>query len=304
MSVRAEQLAQRTFAGYASANGTATHRRAARQRSCFLGSSTERRRARHSPAKDLVQLGLSAKLAWSKFGLMLGLNSEVRPSCCGAELSDAVEDYLKTIYALSSSGAAATTSVLATWLGVAPPSVSAMVKRLKEADLVECTGRGRVALTAHGRTHALAIVRRHRLLETFLNRVLGVPWDGVHAEAEVLEHALSDALERRIDEVLGHPTRDPHGDPIPPATGHYEEEWGLPLGAAAPGSRFLVERVSDRDSAALRYLAELGIGPGVILTVEERMPFGGPLWVQVSEERHGLGEALTRLVHGRAVESS
>lgn len=221
------------------------------------------------------------------------------PSCCAIEHTATVEDYLKTIFGLSSHGEPASTSALAEQLGVAAPSASAMVKRLQESGLVEHSGRGRVQLTDHGRGHALAVVRRHRLLETFLNRFLDVPWDEVHAEAELLEHALSARLEDRIDAALGHPDRDPHGDPIPPKSGPHQESWHTPLDAAVPGERFVVERVSDRDSEALRYLAELGIVPGVTLTVEERAPFGGPLWVTHGADRHALGTVLVRLLHGR-----
>ncbi|WP_049822103.1 metal-dependent transcriptional regulator [Arthrobacter sp. H41] len=219
--------------------------------------------------------------------------------CCVIEHSETVENYLKAVFHMSSVGEpAATTTLIAERLGVAPPSVSAMVKRLEENDLVSHAGRGRVVLTDHGREHALAVVRRHRLLETFLHRFLKMGWDEVHVEAERLEHALSPRLEDRIDEALGFPTRDPHGDPIPPKHGPHDEAWGMPLDRTAPGCLFLVERISDRDSAALRYLAELGILPGVELTVQERAPFDGPLWVELGGQRYALGSTLTRLIHG------
>lgn len=222
--------------------------------------------------------------------------------CCAIEHTEAVEDYLKTIFLLRSQGEAATTSRIAGRLGVAPPSVSAMVRRLAAGDLVEQPRRSGVALTPHGERHALRVVRRHRLLETYLAQALGVPWDEVHAEAEALEHALSERLEDRIDAALGHPTHDPHGDPIPPRSGEHAEEWGEALEAAPPGTRFRVDRVSDRDSAALRYLADLGVRPGVVLIVEERAPFGGPLWVAIEGRRQALGTQLVRLVHGTTEE--
>jgi DtxR family transcriptional regulator, Mn-dependent transcriptional regulator len=215
------------------------------------------------------------------------------------ETTDAVEDYLKTIYRLSTEGHDVTTGAIAERLGVSSPSVSAMVKRLVEGDLAERPGPREVRLTPGGEREALRVVRRHRLLETFLAQVLAVPWDEVHAEAEVLEHALSERLEQRIDAVLGHPTRDPHGDPIPPPDGGHQEDWGAPMDSVEPGARFVVERVSDRDSAALRYLGELGIVPGVEVVVEAQAPFGGPLWVRVGDERHALGATLARSVHGR-----
>jgi DtxR family Mn-dependent transcriptional regulator len=228
----------------------------------------------------------------------VALASERAPSCCVVEHTAAVEDYLKTIFGLSEQGQPASTSTLAERLGVAAPSVSAMLKRLEGGDLVAHTKRGQVMLTQHGRGHALRIVRRHRLLETFLARFLAVPWDEVHAEAEVLEHALSERLEERIDAALEHPARDPHGDPIPPRDGPHRENSDTPLAAATDGDEFLVARVSDRDSAALRYLAELGIRPGVRLVVGELAPFGGPLWVRLGARSHALGAPLVRLIHG------
>ncbi|MBW0119155.1 metal-dependent transcriptional regulator [Pseudonocardia abyssalis] len=218
-------------------------------------------------------------------------------------MSRATEDYLKAIYTLAHHGGPVTTSTLAHELGVSSPSVSAMLKRLEDGALLDRPDHRSVALTAAGERAALRVVRRHRLLETFLAQVLDVPWDEVHAEAELLEHALSERLEGRIDAALGHPTHDPHGDPIPPRDGPHVEVRGTPLESVPAGSRFRVERVSDRDSAALRYLGGLGIVPGAELTVEEQAPFGGPHWVRVGDDRHALGAALAQLVHGHVVSS-
>lgn len=217
--------------------------------------------------------------------------------------TQAVEDYLKAIYALTTSGEGATTSHIAQRLGVASPTVSGMVKRLEADQLVARAGAGAISLTPAGEREALRVVRRHRLLETFLAEVVGVPWDEVHDEAEILEHALSDRLEERIDALLDHPSYDPHGDPIPSRDGHHTEDWADPLDATPPGARFRVERVSDRDSAALRYLASLGIRPGVVLEVGEREPFGGPQWVTVADERLALGQQLARLLHGATLDN-
>jgi DtxR family Mn-dependent transcriptional regulator len=215
-------------------------------------------------------------------------------------MTPAVEDYLKTIFLLSTRGEAVTTSALARELHVSSPSVSAMMKRLSDGRLVEReTG---VHLTAQGEREALRVVRRHRLLETFLARVLGMPWDEVHVEAELLEHALSERLEARIDAALGHPTRDPHGDPIPPAAGAHDESWGRSLAGTPAGSRFRVERVSDRDSDALRYLGEKGVRPGVVLEVGEQEPYGGSCRVLLGGEPLALGQVLTHLVFGTVVE--
>lgn len=212
-------------------------------------------------------------------------------------VTDAAQDYLKAIFALRAEQRPVTTSTIAERLGVSAPSVSGMLKRLETDDLVR-RGAGQVDLTAAGERAALQVVRRHRLLETFLHRILDVPWDEVHAEAERLEHALSDALTERIDRLLGSPARDPHGDPIPPRDGRHVERWGTDLRSVAPGSRFLVERVSDRDPAVLRYLGDLGIRPGVAATVLEHAPFGGPTWLDVDGRRHALGAPLARLISG------
>lgn len=213
-------------------------------------------------------------------------------------MSRATEDYLKTIYQVSARGEPVTTGLLAHELGVSSPSVTAMVKRLTDGALLARPDARTLRLTDAGTAAALRVVRRHRLLETFLARVLDVPWDEVHAEAELLEHSLSDRLEERIAALLGHPTHDPHGDPIPPRHGAHAEDWGIPLGAVTPGVRFRVRRVSDRDSAALRHLGVLGIVPDAVVDVEEQAPFGGPLWVRVGGHRHPLGAPLVGLLYG------
>lgn len=210
----------------------------------------------------------------------------------------ASEDCLKTIYGLASSGGSVTTGAVAQRLGVSSPSVSAMLKRLEHEQFLERPKGHELRLTERGEQAALRVVRRHRLLETFLVRVLGMAWDEVDAEAELLEHAVSDRLEERIDAVLDHPTHDPHGDPIPPRHGRHEEDWGQPLDGVPAGSRFRVERVSDRDSDALRYLGELGLVPGAEIDVLEQAPFGGPRWIRIGGRRHALGAPLSRLVHG------
>lgn len=219
------------------------------------------------------------------------------------DVTPAVEDYLKAVWQLTTTGRAATTGALAERLAVSPPSVSAMLRRLEGGGLVHRSAEG-VALTDAGTCEALRVVRRHRLLETFLVDVVGLPWDEVHAEAEALEHAVSPRLEARIDALLGHPTRDPHGDPIPPREGPHDERWADPLLGVGEGRRFLVERVSDRDAGALRYLDGLGIRPGVELEVGPQEPYGGPLWVTLTSgpDRRPLGADLARLVHGTVLD--
>ena len=210
----------------------------------------------------------------------------------------ASEDFLKVMYGLVTSGEPVTTGGLAHRLGVSPPSVSAMIRRLEGELLVERPKGAELRLTEQGERAALRVVRRHRLLETFLAHALDLPWDEVHAEAELLEHALSDRLEECIDVALGRPTHDPHGDPIPPRNGQHDEHYGQRLDGVSVGTSFVVQRVSDQDSDALRHLGVRGVVPGARLEVVEKESFGGPLWVMVHGERLALGAPLTRLVHG------
>lgn len=226
---------------------------------------------------------------------------ELGCGCADGYVTESVERYLKAIFDLTTRVGQAPPSALAGRVGVSIPSASAMAKRLETAGLARRDAAQGLRLTSHGERHAVAVVRRHRLLETFLVRVLDMPWEDVHVEAEALEHSVSDRLLRRIDEYLGHPDRDPHGDPIPSASGEHEESWPEPLTAAVVGRRFRVQRVEDRDPEALRYLGELGLVPGRVVVLEERAPFGGPLWVRVDGGgRHAIGPALAERVHGES----
>src|SRR5213079_1148024 len=179
------------------------------------------------------------------------------------EMSSAVEDYAKAIYALERRGeGAVSTNALADRLGVTAASASGMVKRLDEMGLVTHEPYRGVQLTRDGLRLALEVMRHHRLLELYLAEQLDVPWDRVHEEAEVLEHVLSEDLEELISAKLGHPTRDPHGDPIPSADLVLDEEPTERLADQVPGAAGRFVRVSDADPAMLRYLADRGIAPG------------------------------------------
>jgi DtxR family Mn-dependent transcriptional regulator len=206
--------------------------------------------------------------------------------------TQAVEDYLKAIYMVAVSGEDASVSAVARRLGVAAPSASAMVKRLAAQGLATHEPYGAVRLTREGERRALRVVRRHRLVETFLHQVLDVPWDEVHDEAEILEHAVSDRLEERIAAVLGHPDRDPHGDPIPPVAGAHRELADRPLRGVPAGTVVRVERVTHQAPDALRYLAGIGVTPGVEVVVGQEAPFGGPVWVTAAGSDHALGPEL------------
>ena len=205
----------------------------------------------------------------------------------------AVEDYLKAIYALQTRlGGPVSTNALAERLGVTAGSASGMVRRLAELGLCCHEPYRGVQLTEEGRRVALRTLRHHRLLELMLVEDFDVPWEDVHREAEQLEHALSDELAERIAAKLGHPTVDPHGDPIPGPDLSLTEARTRSVGDLAPGERATFTRVSDADPDMLRYLAARGIVPGVILTMVGREPFGGPLTLRVGDRDHHLGLSL------------
>jgi DtxR family transcriptional regulator, Mn-dependent transcriptional regulator len=211
------------------------------------------------------------------------------------ENSSAVQDYAKGIWSLSQrTGEPVSTSALAERLGVSPASASAMVKRLETLGLASREPYHGVELTSAGERVALEIVRHHRLLELYLSEALGVPWDRVHAEAEVLEHAISHELSERIATALGNPTRDPHGDPIPGPDGEIAERPTRSLEELEPGQVGRFVRVSDSDPEMLRYLSERGISPGDPFEVVSKEPFGGPISVRFGGELHVLGGDLTR----------
>jgi DtxR family transcriptional regulator, Mn-dependent transcriptional regulator len=215
-----------------------------------------------------------------------------------AELSRSEADYLKAIYHLlrKEGGERVGTVVLAKWLGISAASVTSMVKKLAEAGYVTHSPYQGVALTERGEKAALEMLRHHRLLETFLSEHLGMPWHEVHAEADRLEHALSETLEDRLDAVLGYPTVDPHGAPIPTKEGILHAPPTVPLWRAAPGSTVVVAEVEDEDAALLAHLAELGLRPGVTVEVLGKGPFDGPLVVRVAGREHALGATVADAV--------
>jgi DtxR family Mn-dependent transcriptional regulator len=211
-------------------------------------------------------------------------------------LTRSVEDYLKAIYRLSPEGRHASTSDIAHLLELSAPSVSGMVKRLSELGLLEHVPYKGVQLTAEGRRAALRMVRRHRLIEAYLVEFLAYSWDTVHEEAERLEHAVSDTLVERMAAALGHPTVDPHGDPIPTADGSIEEPSLRPLAALEVGDTVEIARVVEGDSDRLRYLATLGLRPGAVVTVLDRQPFGGPITIETRGEVQVVGQALAQVL--------
>jgi DtxR family Mn-dependent transcriptional regulator len=208
------------------------------------------------------------------------------------ELTDAIQDYLKEIYKLEAAGRRPTTSALAAELGVSPPSVTSMVKKLASLGLVEHRRYHGAKLTTRGERVALEVIRHHRLIEQYLSQTLGLPIDALHAEADRLEHALSEELEAHIDRSLGFPTRDPHGDPIPGPDLKIDQVEITPLSTLEAGDKATIERIPDGDGELLRYLSKLKLTPGSRLEVRESAPFDGPLTVRVGGADHAISRQL------------
>jgi DtxR family Mn-dependent transcriptional regulator len=212
------------------------------------------------------------------------------------DLSVAIQDYLKVIYKLRASGQRATTTGISKEMGVAPSSATSMVKKLAALGLAEHAPYRGVELTEPGRKIALEVIRHHRLLEQYLAETLGVPIDAVHDEADRLEHVISEELEARIDEQLGFPTHDPHGDPIPDVRLNVALQDLRSLDVLEPGEEATVRRVPDGDAALLRYLAGLTLVPGRRVTMRRSEPFGGPLTVDVEGSEHAISRELAERI--------
>ncbi len=206
----------------------------------------------------------------------------------------AVEDYLKAIYELEGRSGIASTNALAERLAVRPGSVSGMLRKLDALGLVVHERYRGVHLSESGRRVALEVLRHHRLLELYLAKSLGMSWDEVHAEAEQLEHVISEELEEAIAAELGYPTLDPHGDPIPDRLLTVSEAASKSLDELEAGERGRFIRVSDSDPAMLRFLSERRIAPGDELELIERQPFDGPLFIRAGDEVHAFGVGLAR----------
>ena len=207
-------------------------------------------------------------------------------------LTHSMEDYLKVIYKLGQRQDKVGTTVVAEYMGVSAPSVTGGVGRLAELGLVVHEPYRGVELTPAGEKIALEIIRHHRLLERYLSEALGLPWDKVDAEAEKLEHIISEELEELIDQALGHPTTDPHGAAIPTREGVIDQGVLSRLRDVPSGQRAVIRRVSDGDPALLRYLEGLGLVPEVVVEVVEQLPFDGPVVVRVGSAQHILGHEL------------
>jgi DtxR family transcriptional regulator, Mn-dependent transcriptional regulator len=221
------------------------------------------------------------------------MSEAVKRRAVDVEVTDAVEDYVKAIYSLQHGREEpVSTSALAERLGVTAGSATGMVKKLARMELVRHVPYRGFILTALGRRLALEVIRHHRLLELYLAEAFDMPWDQIHAEAEALEHVLSEELEELIAAKLGDPKIDPHGDPIPTRDGSIEESTTVPLVQLEAGDKGTFVRVSDSDPAMLRYLSERAIRPGQAIEVRERQPFGGPLIVRIARRDHAIGGQL------------
>lgn len=211
-------------------------------------------------------------------------------------LSSAIEDYLKAIYDLRATEGGVTTTALASTLGVSAASATNMLKKLAALKLVRHSPYYGAEFTPAGEKIALEIVRHHRLIEAFLHEALGMPWDEVHAEAHKLEHVLSENLEDHIADFLGHPTEDPHGDPIPTKAGEIVVSDQQSLAEVAAGTRVTIRRIGAQEPARLRYLRELGLVPGAVVRLIEQLPFEGPVRVRVSGTEQTLDRALAQQI--------
>jgi DtxR family transcriptional regulator, Mn-dependent transcriptional regulator len=208
------------------------------------------------------------------------------------ELTDAIQDYVKEIYKLEAAGRRPTTSALAEQLGVSPPSVTSMLKKLATLGLVDHERYRGARLTRKGERVALEVIRHHRLIEQYLSQTLGLPIDALHAEADRLEHALSEELEAHIDRSLGFPTRDPHGDPIPGPDLKIDRVDVTPLSTLQAGAKATVERIPDGDGELLRYLSKLKLTPGSRVEVRDSAPFDGPLTLRIGGSDHAISREL------------
>lgn len=207
-------------------------------------------------------------------------------------ITPAHEDYLKAIYTLGSNGLEVSNSALAHHLSVTPASATNMVKKLAELGLVTYEPYQNVELTQSGQKVALEVLRHHRLLELYLHDKLNLPWDQVHAEAEKLEHVLSETLEDAMAAALGNPTVDPHGDPIPTKDGRVDDVGGILLSEGELNRPYRIIRVRLQDSDRLIYLGTMGLYPNASVTLLSRAPFAGPLLIEVDGEHHALAHDM------------
>jgi DtxR family transcriptional regulator, Mn-dependent transcriptional regulator len=219
------------------------------------------------------------------------------PAMTEKTISSATEDYLKAIFELGENNVK--TQDVADALGVSAASVTGMLKKLSDLNLVRYEKYYGVSLSEAGRNIALETLRHHRLIETYLIQALGYAWHEVHEEAEKLEHHISEDFEKRIAAMLGNPTYDPHGDPIPALDGSMPESKGKPLPEFAAGQTLEITRITNQETDVLRYLAEHKLVPGETVTIVTMGPFGGPVTVQKNQKTLAISLELAQQIHGQ-----
>jgi DtxR family Mn-dependent transcriptional regulator len=216
--------------------------------------------------------------------------------------NEAIEDYLKKIYEIQEESGKVATTVLAKKLGIAPASATGMIKKLSDMNLITHQKYQGVELTKAGEKIALEVIRHHRLIELFLSEALGVPWDKVHEEAEKWEHVLSEEMEDRIDKLLGFPTSDPHGSPIPQRNGEMNDHATLHLADLKIGDKATIAEVSDLDPELLRYVGKLGLYPETKICVNDIAPFDGPFEISTNDQELTIGRKAANHILVKDVE--
>jgi DtxR family Mn-dependent transcriptional regulator len=215
--------------------------------------------------------------------------------------NEAIEDYLKAIYEIQREMGKVATTVLAERLRIQPASVTGMIKRLSEMNLLTYERYQGVKLSSAGKKIALEVIRHHRLVELFLAEALGVPWDKVHEEAEKWEHILSEELEERIDAMLGYPTHDPHGAPIPNRNGDVAEHPKMVLADLETNQSAAIVEVNDHDPELLRYLGSMELYPNTEFVVLDIAPFDGPIKIKIQNMEYTLGNKVARQIYVRRI---
>ena len=212
-------------------------------------------------------------------------------------ITSKVEDYLATIYRVTSENQKSTTTIIADKMRVTRGTVTSMFKKLAESELITHVFYKGVTLTATGKKIALEIIRHHRLIELYLQNTMGVPWEKVHEEADKMEHILSEEIEDKIDILLNNPTNDPHGAPIPTKDGYVSNDSFRRLSQAKKGEDLLIKRVEEEDSKKLIYLANKGLYPNTVLKVTNVEPFSGPITIEIDNTEIIVGNKIADSVY-------
>lgn len=245
---------------------------------------------------ERITLGHSLRFCCTKMPEPPSQPSTQQSPSSSPVLSQAMQDYLKVIYKLGENGNAVTTNDIARELKLVPASVTNMLKRLAELRLCKHASYKGVVLSESGRKAALEIIRHHRLLELYLQEALGYSWDKVHEEAEHLEHHISEEFEDRIAAMLGNPTHDPHGDPIPAKDGTLPQRFTRALASVEAGVTVTIRRVSDTESALLRYCAEIGLVPYAQVQIISQTPVANTITLHIGDKEYVIGSKIAEQI--------